>query len=189
MKHALALGIFFTLVFYSPIAKGQDNPGRTEPKPTDVLSEKQVAIELGKLRQMTAANKAKVRHALDALREAFLTASVSTDMEEIARGGNKASAAVDAAEEVIPNGALKGTLISCKKALGHSYFLRLVDSGGMDANEPQVAALLEEIMIRYQLARIPKYERPAKVLDFAEFHLTIAKEISFRAGIISKRPE
>jgi|GEM_PF-6121771 len=127
MIHTLGVGIFLALVFlFSPIAAGQNNRSRTEPKPTDVLSEKQIAIELSKLRHMSTANKAKVRRALDALRQAFLTASVSTDMEEVAKGGSNANAAVDGAEEVMPNGALKGAMISCKKALGHSYFLRLV---------------------------------------------------------------
>ena len=96
---------------------------------------------------------------------------------------------MDAAEEVIPNGALKGTLlVSCKKALGH-FFFRLVHSGGLDMDDPNVAKTFEEIIIRYQLARIPKYERPAKVLDFAEFHLTVAKDIASRAGIVSQQRE
>jgi hypothetical protein len=163
--------------------------GQGTPKPEDVLNEKQVAIELAKLRQMTPANKQKLRDALDALHEAFLTATVSTDTDEIAKGGNKAKRAVDAAELVIPNGVLKGTLISCDKALGHSYILRLVNSGDMDPTEPRVAQLLQEIMLRYQLARIPSYERPAKILDYAELHLTIANEVAFRAGIISKKPK
>ena len=123
MRHTFEVGIFLALVFlFSPIAAGQNNRSRTAPKPTDVLSEKQIALELSKLRQMSTANKAKVRRALDALREAFLTASVSTDMEEVAEGGNKAIAAVDAAEEVRPNGALKGHDDFLQKGFGAFIF-------------------------------------------------------------------
>lgn len=152
----------------------------------DIFSDEQVAKELSQLRNLPPRKKALVRQAVVALRRAFESASVSTDLEEIAGNSTPANRAVDAASAVMPDGILKGALNSCKKALGHSYILRLVKDGGLDPREYEVSRLLAEIMIRYQLARIPEYERPAKVLDFAEMHLTIAKRLASEVGILTE---
>lgn len=168
---------------------GLTTVGQDAPKREDIFNDKQVAIEVSKLRQISETNKAKVRSALDALHYAVLTASVSTDKEEISRDGLKASRAIDAAEIVIPNGVLKGSLISSDKAIGHSFLLRLINSGDMDPKDPGVAPALEQIILRYDLVGVPSYERPAKALAFAKVSLGVADGVAFRAGIITKLPK
>jgi hypothetical protein len=160
--------------------------GQNSQQADSIFSDEHLATEVGQLRQLSEADKAKVRRALTLLQDALANAAVSTDTEEIARFGNAANAAVNAAVLVIPNGAFRGSLISCDKALGHSYILRLVGAGSLDPNDPEVTRTLQEIMLRYQLARIPAYERPAKVLDYAEAHLTITRMIATRAGILPR---
>lgn len=187
MTRILQVGSMLALVFLlSSFASGQTNRRRESPKSNGVFSNEHIATELKQLRQMSAANKSKVRRSLEMLQDALSTAAVSTDLEEVAEGSSAADDAVDAAVSVIPNGVLKGAMVSCKKALGHSYVLRVVSRGGLDPKEPSVAKVLEEIMIRYQLTRIASYERPAKVLDYVNFHISVAKEIASSAGIVVK---
>ncbi len=80
-------------------------------------------------------------------------------------------------------------MVSCKKALDDSFILRLAHQGGLDPSMQQVAQKLEQIMIRYQLARTPRVERVSKILDFGEFHIRVAKKGAYLAGIIDEDPQ
>lgn len=186
LTRILLLAMTACCVPLSSSVSGQTRRPHARQKTVDIFSNQAAAIEESKLRQMSAANKAKTRKAINALETGIVMASLSKDMEEIAGLGSKATDNVNAAQQTMPNGAMKGAMISCEKALGHSYYLRLVNSGGLDSADSDVAKFLEEITLRYQLASIPAYERPAKVLDYARAHLRITREIALRAGIISK---
>jgi hypothetical protein len=154
------------------------------PQSGDVFSDEALAKESKTLSQLKRPARLKLKRALDLLQEAHTTASVSSDFEQVAAISRRADDAVDLAAEVIPDGVLKGTLISCKKALGHSFILRLVQKGALNPSEPPTSEAMEDITRRYQLAGVPEYERPAKVLDFAKAHLLIASKICSGAGII-----
>jgi hypothetical protein len=150
----------------------------------DIFSDEALIKEEKLLDRLKPSEKAKVRRALLLLKEAINTASVSTDFEEIAGTSRRADGAVNEAVKVIPNGVLKGTLISSSKALGASFVLRLLNKGTLDPSEPKTAEALEGIYLRFQLAGVPAYERPAKTLDYARAHLLIASKVGERLGIV-----
>jgi hypothetical protein len=154
------------------------------PQSENIFSDEAVAKESKALSRLKRPERLKLRRALELLQQAHSTASVSTDFEEIAAISRRADAAVDAAVGVAPDGVLKGALVSCKKALGHSFILRLVNKGELDPSKPPTSEAMEDITLRYQLAGVPEYERPARVLDFARAHLLIADRICSRAGIV-----
>lgn len=156
----------------------------------DIFSDSALTKEVGQLRKLNAAERQKVRQALVLLEAAQDAASVTRDLEQVAGVSQHADAAVDAAVAVVPDGVLKGALVSSKKALGASYVLRLVNADAFDTSDPENAAYLEEIILRYQLASIPAYERPARALEFARAHLLIATKLCSTVGIMrqAKRP-
>ncbi len=170
-------------------ANGQTGSRSDRKRKADVFSNENLTAELEQLKRMPPVRKARVRVALELLQDALETATVSTDQEEIAAVSHRADDAVDVAVTVLPNGVLKGAMISCKKSLADSFILRLAHQGGLAGSKRQINQKLEQIIIRYQLARIPSVERVAKVLDFGEFHIRVAKKGAFLSGIISEDPE
>jgi hypothetical protein len=183
----LAMLLLLTAICTS-FAFAQDKSNSTK-KADEVFSEKNLELEVKKLKQMKVADKIKVRRAIEDLTDALFTASASNDTEEIAGLINDAQRTMEIAVEVIPDGGLKGSLIACHKALQHSQFLRLVSAGDLDPKDQEIAKILEEIIIRYRIAKIPNYERPAKILDSAEFFLETTKIIASEAGIVEKTSE
>ena len=151
----------------------------------DIFSPEAEAREVKALSRLRPADKLKVRRAFESLRNALAVSSVSSDPQEIARASGDAGRATDAAEMVIPDGVLKGSLGACKKALGHYFILRLFNAGNLRVKLPPEDDI-EAIALRYQLASVPAYDRPARVLEHARAYLLIADGISARAGIVRR---
>lgn len=107
-------------------------------------------------------------------------------MDEISSSTSGADNSVETAVAALPDGALKDSLISSNKALGNSFYLRLVSAGKKNPNDADTAKLLEEIIIRYKLAKIPKHKRAAEVLTFVDFFVISARLIASEADIVEK---
>lgn len=139
--------------------------------------------ERKQLIRMTEPNKYKIQTAIKALTSTYLTSSVSTNLNEIESSANDADLAVNEAIEILPDGNFKGALIASNKAALHSFILRLANQGKLDLNNPNVTNILEEIILRYGLSDIPKYERSAYVLKFGKVYLNVIKTVSNETGI------
>lgn len=149
----------------------------TPAQDTNIFSPENTRIEIESLKQLSPIQKQRLKKTVALLNAAILTASVSSDFNEIASDSMNASKAVVSVERFLPNGALKGSLKACSHALDDSFILRVAASGALDLQDPLIEQKLEEIMLHYQLTDNPAHERPAKVIAFGRVSLEVAKKI------------
>ncbi len=173
--------ILILLISSSAVARAQDS------RRPDVFSPSEGHKETQALKRLPSRTKKNLQRTLAYLKEAILTASTSSDFDEIAHVSMIAGKAVDAIEPKLPNGSVKGSLRSCRKALDASFLLRMAARGDVDPQDPDVARTLEEVMLKYELTRYPPYERAARVINFARTFYDYAKDVAGGANVAHER--
>lgn len=173
----------------SPTAnsESQSNSVSDFNKLYEQFGEENIKKEVVQLRRLSPTNKATLRIAVEDLKTALLTARISNDLEEIAKGNSKALKSSMKILNLLPEGAVKSSIMGCQGLFMASHLLRLYSAGTLGSVVPNPEQVVEDLTIKLNLGRIPAQERAAKVLADADFAIKIVESIAVKSGIVKEQ--
>lgn len=151
------------------------------------FGEQNINREIVQLRKLSLTNKVIIREAIQNLKAAILTARISSDLEEMAKVNTKALDSSMKALNILPEGAVKTSIMGSNGYLMASHLLRLYSAGSLGSVVSNPEKEVENIIIKFNLSKIPPQERAAKLLATADFAVQLIQSIAVKSEIVKEQ--